>query len=639
MSSTPTRLHQPLVSEVGLYALRTNPDGRTVIRFYPTGAPAQTLPTATREGTELDIGTRVCEYSTDALALDGRDLLASDIRTGQIYRYRYDLATRGYQPPEPASFSAGRDVWRYTNIEVRAGRIFAIAEIHDTDRYPRHAIVEILDPHTAPLVRYDGPDFIAGLHLSPSGNQMAWYEWDLGTMPWDHTRLCAADLRADRQRVDPIALTDGTTAAIHPLFVTETDLLFIDDATGWWNIYRAELGTKVRIRHVHATDHDCADPPWTMTRPYVHLFGDFVAITWRNVGHRHLGELNWRSGELEDWVVGIEPISPLACHGRALALIGASATSAPALYRLDLTAAQSRMLEGDQPCALPEAWVSLPEALTWTTPAVPGDGIDPPVAAHLTHGFFYAPTPHDMSPDAPPLVVMVHGGPTSATSPLYRDEVQFFTTRGFAVLDVDHVGSSGYGRTYRQGLAQLWGVIDNADIIAGVRHLERTGAIGVGKAVIRGGSAGGYAVLRALTTSDVFAGGTSYYGVADLALLAGETHKFEARYLDGLIGRYPQEAERYAHRSPLGHLERINAPVLLLQGERDPIVPAHQARAVYEKLHALGKPVALRCYPDESHGFRAAEVIADSLAVELAFYCDILDHRVADELPAVPYAH
>lgn len=636
MASKPTRLHRPLVGRLGVYCLQSGPDGKTAVRFYPKTAPAQTLPSQTATGEPLNVGSRVHEYSDDAYALIGSDVLVSNREDGRLYRYCYQPDNGSYAAAIPASFAAGAGVWRYTNIAHAGERIYAVVEIHDTKPYPRHAIADITDPDTEPNIIYQGPDFLAGLQISPGGTRLAWYEWDFGSMPWDATRMMCAPI-TDGKLGEPTCLSSGKTSAISPLFVTDTDLLYIDDASGWWNVYRAELGERVRIRHVHATANDCATPPWEMVGAMAKLFGDFVAITWQVEGHSHIGELNWRSGELEEWVVGIEVLSQPASGAGTLALIGASATSQPALYSLDLSHARIRLLEAAQPEAVDESWVSLPEAITWQTPTLPADGIDPEVAAHEAYGFFYAPTPIAESDVPPPLVVMVHGGPTSATTPTYRDAIQFFTTRGFAVLDVNHVGSSGYGRRYRQGLQGLWGVVDNADIIAGVKHLEATGQIAKGEAVIRGGSAGGYAVMRALTTSDVFAGGSSYYGVADLTMLATDTHMFEARYLDGLIGTLPADQARYDHRSPLQHLDHITAPLLLLQGEDDPIVPPNQTEAVKDALIAQGKPVAVRSYPGEAHGFSAASVIADALAVELAFYCDILDFPVADELPDVPY--
>lgn len=636
MASKPTRLHRPLVNDLGVYCLQSGPDGKTVVRFYPKTTAARTLPTTSADGVEINVGTRVHEYSDDSYALIGHDVLISNQPDGRLYRYCYQRQQASYAPPIPASFAEGANVWRYTNFAHGGNRIYAVVEIHDQQPYPRHAIADITDPEVEPQILYQGPDFIAGLQLSPSGETLAWYEWDFGNMPWDATRMMCAPISSGALG-ELTQLTAGDTSALNPLFVTDTDLLFIDDASGWWNVYRAELGERVRIRHVHATANDCTTPPWEMVGTSAKLFGDFVAITWQVEGHSHIGELNWRSGELEEWVVGIEPVGAPVCAAGTLAVIGASATSQPALYSLDLSHARIRPLESAQPAAVDESWVSLPEAITWHTETVPGDEIDPEVPAHEAYGFFYAPSPVLDNASKPPLVVMVHGGPTSATTPTYRDAIQFFTTRGFAVLDVNHVGSSGYGRQYRQGLRGLWGVVDNADIIAGVKHLEASGQIAKGKAVIRGGSAGGYAVMRALTASDVFAGGASYYGVADLTMLAADTHMFEARYLDGLIGRLPADQARYDHRSPLQHLDQLSAPLLLLQGEDDPIVPPNQTAAVKDALVAQGKPVAVRTYPGEAHGFQSAQVIADALAVELAFYCDILNFQVADELVEVPY--
>lgn len=631
LTAAKTTLSDPLIAETGIVVGRTGASGTTRLALERDGEIVD-FPLLDESGTEIPIGSRLHEYGGPAIAVDGSDVIVSHRTTGRLYRASLNAA-----PGESALAITPDDGWRYADLQARDGHVIAIAEIHDNSRadgYPRHAIVDIDCADGERTVIYDGADFIAGVRLSPSGERITWYEWDLGLMPWEDTRVMLGE-RFETAITEITRIDGGTSSAIAPLFVTDDDLVFIDDLSSWWNIYRAELGEQIRVRALHPAEADFADPPWVMTMPYAVLDDDHLLVTWAADGQRHLGSLAWRTGELEEWLIGYDPLGTPAVAGDRVAVLGASATAAPAVIAIDLPHARTRLVLASDDSPLPEEWASLPEPLTWQVPAGASFG------AHEAYGYFYPPNhPEVAAPqdEAPPLIVMVHGGPTSATSPTYRDAIQFWTTRGFAVLDVDYSGSSGYGRAYRDSLAGLWGEIDNADIAAGVSHLAAEGLIDANRAVIRGGSAGGYAVLRALTTLETFAAGTSLFGVADLSLLAKETHMFEARYLDGLIGPYPQEAERYEERSPINHLDALTVPLLLLQGEDDKVVPPSQARVIYDAMANAGKPVALRMYPGEGHGFRAAAARKDAIATELAFYGEVLGFTPHDVEVDVPWA-
>ncbi len=628
-----TVLSDPQISDCGIVFTRTGASGAAGLAVERDGVVVDLLITD-ENGNEIPIGSRVHEYGGPAFAVDGTDVVISHRDSGRLYR-----ASLLADPRAEALPITPADNWRYTDLQARDGHVIAIAEIHDgsrADGYPRHAIVDIDCADCERTVLYDRADFVAGVRLSPSGERITWYEWDLGTMPWDDTRVYVGE-RFETSIGDITRIDTGHSAAISPLFVSEDDVVFVDDISGWWNIYRAELGPSVRLRSVHPAEVEFAHPPWRMNSPYCVLDEDHLLTIFSTEGHSHIGSLNWRTGELEEWLIGYEPMGAPYTTGNCAVIKAGSATCAPVILAIDLPHARTRVVTHSDPDPLDEAWYSLPEAISWQ---VAGTKDYP---EHRVHGFFYPPThPQVEGPDdeLPPLMVLVHGGPTSATLPILSDIItaNAWTSRGFAVLDVNYAGSSGYGRAYRDLLKERWGEIDNADIIAGVTHLAEAGLIDPNRAVIRGGSAGGYAVLRALSTSDVFAAGASFYGVADLELLAAHTHMFEARYLDGLIGPHPEAAEVYQQRSPLYHLENFHTPLLLLQGEDDKVVPPEQSQVIYDALARAGKPVAMRMYPGEAHGFRGPEALRDSLATELAFYGEVLGFTPADIDAEVPWA-
>ncbi|OKL54894.1 hypothetical protein BSZ39_01560 [Bowdeniella nasicola] len=631
LTASKTTLGDPLLTETGLVTTKTGSDGITRLAVERDGHLIE-IPLHDETGKEISIGSRVHEYGGPALAIEGSDVIVSNRDDGRLYR-----APLAAEPGASASPITPDDGWRYCDISAVDGHVIAVAEIYDNSRadgYPRHAIVDIDCADLERTVLYDGADFIAGVRLSPSRERITWFEWELGQMPWDDTRIMLGE-RFETSIKEITRIDSGTSAAVFPMFVTDDDLLFIDDLSGWWNIYRAELGPQVRLRTVHPAEAEFADPAWVMQSPYTVLDEEHVLVKWRADGQGHIGSLAWRTGELEEWLIGYDPLGTPACLDDRVAILAGSATQSPVVLNIDLPHARTRVVATSEKDALPEEWISLPEPISWETPEVDG------LPAHEAYGYFYSPHhPEVTAPEGekPPLIVMVHGGPTSSTWPVLRDGIQFWTTRGFAVLDVDYAGSSGYGRAYRDLLVGQWGVIDNADIAAGVRFLADSGLIDQNRAVIRGGSAGGYAVLRALSTSDVFAAGTSLYGVADLELLAKETHIFEARYLDGLIGAYPEDRDTYRDRSPIHHLDAITAPVLLLQGEDDKVVPPSQATVIHDALHAAGQRVALRMYPGEAHGFRTADVKKDAAATELAFYGDVLGFKPHGIEAAVPWS-
>lgn len=578
-------------------------DGRGVIMRSGVNG-AEVVTTSFEDGELVDVASRVHEYGGPDFAVVDDALVFSARRDGRIY-----LTTReGDSWTRPRAVTPD-DGTRYCDLTLQEHLVFAVAERHLDDGV--HNLIVAVDLISGMVQELrESADFVANPIPSPGGGALAWYEWDHPDMPWTNTRLCSAEL-TETELVDVRVIAENASV-ISPVWVGDDDLAFVSDAAGWWNVYRCEdpLGA-ARVRPLHPAEAEFAAPPWVFDSSLAVLDSEYLVVRWTQSGTWSLGVMKLANGELEEWVTGWEPTSPVASGAGRVAFVGQRPDQADAVVELDLSRRRVRLLTEQSGDALTEDMVSIPEAVTW------------PVNDAKAHGFFYPPTHATaVAPEgtAPPLLVLVHGGPTSATTDGYSPFVQFWTTRGYAVLDVNYRGSTGYGKAYREALDREWGVADIDDVAAGVRYLAERGLIDPARVAIRGGSAGGYTVLRALTATDAFTAGVSWYGIGDLELLATDTHKFEARYLDGLIGPYPEDKAVYEERSPIHHLNRLSAPVLLLQGEEDAVVPPSLAHQMFDAIKERGGDVELVLYPGEGHGWRKAETRRDSLERELAFY-------------------
>ena len=603
MTSATVRLAPPRIDGDATYWKETGGDGRGVIRRAANGIH-ETVTTVHADGTPVDVASKVHEYG-------GRDF---DVADGVcVFSERADARLYvtvadddGWSVPRPVT-PAGT---RYADLTLTGHVVYAVAEIHGEDVVNALVRVDLLTGVVTELRRV--ADFVANPQPNPSGTALAWYEWNHPDMPWDATALMVAEIDGGQLGETRHVAGGSGVSVLSPVWVTDDELAYVADPDGWWNVHRCSdpLGV-CRTRLLHPAEAEFAAPPWNFDRTLAVLDDDHLVCRWTRFGRWALGSMRFTNGELEEWITDLEVGSETAVGGGRVAFIGRHANRPDVVAELILAEGAVRELRTAAPAVLADAWVSQAEAVDW------------PVEGATAHGFFYPPVnPEVAAPqgELPPLLVLVHGGPTAATVGTFSLGVQFWTTRGFAVLDVNYRGSTGYGRAYRDALRGQWGVADIADIAAGVTALTDRGLVDGRRVAIRGGSAGGYAVLRALTATDVFAAGTSRYGIADLALLAEDTHKFESHYVDGLVGPWPAAAEVYRERSPLFHLDRLRAPVLLLQGEDDAVVPPNQARAMAEAIQATGGSVELVVYPGEGHGFRRAETTRDALARELAFY-------------------
>lgn len=501
-------------------------------------------------------------------------------------------------------------------------RLFVICETPRAGDEPR-ATVEVVGADGARTVVARGHDFYASPRLSPAGDRLVWLAWDHPDMPWDASELWQAEIAADGRVGTPSCLWAPAQASLFgPVFDRSGRLHIVCDANDWWNIHRE----RDRGDGFEALTHESAEfgvPQWVFGQSTYTFTDDgrLIAMATRD-GVWQIGEVDAVSGVFTPWPLEWNFYEQLRAFGDEVVVIAADARTPRQLISITRDLQTSVLRAGD---GLPgEAALSAPEPVTW--PTADGD---------RAHGLFYAPAnARCTGPDdaAPPLILKCHGGPTGATSTALDARIQYWTSRGYALLDVNYRGSTGYGRAYRHKLTGAWGVADVADCVYGARHLADAGRIDGDRVLISGSSAGGYTVLCVLTFTDVAAAGASYYGIGDLTALMASTHKFESRYLHRLIGDAPQ---RLAERSPLVHAEQLNCPVLFLQGLKDKVVPPDQAETMAAALRGRGVAVAHVTFAEERHGFRDAANIRTAIESERAFYTRVLDIPDVDDLIAL----
>ena len=565
-----------------LYWSELRPDGKAVVvRRTQNGGIADVTPPG------YDVRTRVHEYGGGDFTVCDGVIYFSNFADQHLYRQKPGAA--------PQLFASQKGM-RYADAAVdrQRGRMIVVREDHTTGAAQAvNTLVAIdLERGGSGEVLVSGNDFYASPCISPNCDKFAWLTWNHPNMPWDGTELWVAELQPDGTLADAHLLAGGLRESIfQPCWSPQGDLYFVSDRTGFWNIYCWEAGTS-KIVALHPMDAEFGLPQWIFgLSTYAFAGPNVLVCSYLIDGVAHLALLDVDTlafQPLDFPYVSVDAV--VAAPGEAF-LIAASATSGAALLRLDLASKQVEFLRRASDIALDPAYVSAAQPIAF------------PTEAGLTaHGFYYPPVNPEFGPppgELPPLIVMSHGGPTAATSAGFRVSIQYWTTRGFAVLDVNYGGSTGYGREYRERLKGMWGVVDLADCVNGARYLVAQGLVDGKRLAIRGGSAGGYTTLCALTFTDVFAVGASYFGVSDLEALAKDTHKFESRYLDSIVGPYPECRDLYLERSALHHTNLLACPMILLQGEDDPVVPLNQANMMYEAVRARELPVAMLVFPGE----------------------------------------
>jgi dipeptidyl aminopeptidase/acylaminoacyl peptidase len=564
--------------------------------------------------------TRVHEYGGGDYAVLGRMIIFSNFADQRLYLQRLG--------PEPRPLTPAADL-RYADGVINRDRklLFCVREDHTGQSEAINTLVSIdLMEGGAGRVLVSGNDFYSSPRLSPDGSHLAWLTWNHPNMPWDGTELWVGTLSEDGWVREVTHVAGGVNESIfQPEWSPEGTLYFVSDRTGWWNLYR---WWNNKIEPLYPMDAEFGQPQWVFASS-LYGFASERRIVCRYIkdGRDHLAILDTVTRALDETELSFTAISQVCAAGDRVVFIGSSSTEPTSIVSLDLMTKKVEVLRRSRETDVDAGYLANPRAIEF------------PTESGLTaHGYFYPPQNRDYAGPAdekPPLLIMSHGGPTSASSASLKYAIQYWTSRGIAVLDVNYGGSSGYGRLYRQRLKGKWGIVDVDDCVNGARYLVAHGDVDGNRLAIRGGSAGGYTTLCALTFRNVFKAGASHYGISDLEALARDTHKFESRYLDSLIGPYPERRDLYLERSPIHFTERLNCPMILFQGLEDKVVPPNQAERMVEAVRAKNLPVAYLTFEGEQHGFRKAENIKRVLEAELYFYSKVFGFEVADPIEPV----
>lgn len=615
-------LGEVLLDGEDVYWIESRPSerGRSVIvRRTPDGTVTDSTPPG------FNARTTVHEYGCGAYFADSGTVYFSNFSDQQIYRHVPGATPQPITSVEKMRYADGV-------IDHRRNQIYCVREDHTAGgRDAVNTLVKIvLNGDTCGEVIVSGNDFYSSPRLSPDGKHLAWLTWNHPNLPWDGTELWVGELDEKGRIVRAELVAGGKSESIFQPEWSPTGVLhFVSDRTGWWNLYRLSDGN---IDPLCEMDAEFGAPQWIFRMStYAFESEHRIICTYCERGTWRLAILDTTTRRLERIDTPYtEIISLRAVPGRAV-FGGGSPTEPLSIVQLDLRNGRTDDLRRSSTVEVDESYLSIPRAVEFPTE----NGL-------TAHAFFYPPRNRDFQASAgerPPLIVISHGGPTSATATTLRLNTQYWTSRGFGVLDVNYGGSTGYGRAYRERLNGQWGVVDVDDCVNGARYLvERAEADG-NRLIIRGGSAGGYTTLAALTFRDVFKAGASYYGISDLELLEQDCHKFESRYNDSLIGPYPEREELYKQRSPIHYTERLSCPIILFQGLEDKVVPPNQAETMYEAALKKGLPVAYVPFEGEQHGFRKAENIKRSLDGELYFYSKVFGFELAEPVEPVKIAN
>ena len=595
---------------------RPQEQGRNVVVRYAGDGPATDVTPP-----PYNARTRVHEYGGGSWMVADGSVYFSNFADGRLYRL-----ARGASEPQaltPAPPAPGRD-WRFADgvIDHRRNRWIGVREDHTVAGEAVNTIVAVeLDRagDSPGRILVSGHDFFSSPRLSPDGNWLVWLAWDHPNMPWNGTMLFLGAVSDDGAIGEPQLIAGGVSESIfQPEWSPDgTQVLFVSDRSNWWNLYRCDLATRT-TQPLAPMEAEFGLPQWSLgTSTYAFSGSDRIVCTYSQAGLGRLAVLDLSSQTLRALETPFSEFGSVRAAGNRVVFRAGAPNQPSSIVVLDLGSGRHTVLKKSTEL-LDRADLRIADYLTRV------ESIEfPTTGGRTAFGLFYPPYNPDYAPAAgekPPLLVKVHGGPTSAASSTLSLGIQYWTSRGIAVLDVNYGGSTGFGRAYRDRLYLTWGVVDVDDCVNGAKFLAAQERVDHRRCVISGGSAGGYTTLAALTFRDFFQGGASYYGVSDAAALARDTHKFESRYLDWLIGPYPQEEARYRERSPVYHADRLSKPVIFFQGDEDAVVPPNQAEVMVEALRRNGNAVGYFLFAGEQHGFRKAGNIQRCLDAELYFY-------------------
>ena len=572
---------------------------------------------------DFNVRTLVHEYGGGAFAVGDGTVYFSNYDDQRLYRQRPGRRPHPLTPLATMRYADG-------DVDQLRGRMVCVREDHSTAASEAVTTVVSIDLKAGGVgeVLASGNDFYSSPRMSPDGSRLAWVAWDHPNMPWDGTELWIAELDAGGTVTESRLVAGGDDESVlEPRWSPEGELYFVSDRTGWWNLYRGRGG---EAEPVCPLDVEFAVTPWRFgASTYAFESAGRIVCAYNRQGVWRLATIDTKNGHLEDINTQFADVSRLGIHatpGRAVVGAG-SPGQLPRILEIDLDAGKTRVLRRSSDVSVGRGDLSRARSIEF------------PTEHGLTaHAFFYAPKNSEYEAPAgekPPLIVVSHGGPTGATTTSLKLNVQFWTTRGIAVLDVNYGGSTGYGTAYRRRLNGQWGVVDVDDCVNGVKYLVDLGEVDPDRVAIKGGSAGGYTTLSALTFRDTFKAGASHFGISDLEALTRDTHKFESRYLDTMIGPYPDRRDLYVERSPIHHTQGLSCPVILFQGLEDKVVPPNQAEMMVDALHEKGIPVAYLPFEGEQHGFRKAENIKRALDAEIYFFSTVFGFELAEPVEPV----
>lgn len=601
--------------------MRPQEKGRYVIvKQTPDGKQADVIPA------EFNARTRVHEYGGGSYLATEEGLVFTNFSDQSLYLVNADnncvKLTHSYD-------------CRYADMiyDKNNKRLICVREDHSGEsKEAANTIIAVpLLENADETILVEGADFYSNPRISHDGRQLCWISWQHPNMPWDNTSLYLAKINETASLSEVTLITGDNEAVCQPLWSPDNTLYFVSDRNNWWNLYRYKNN---ELECILEKEAEFAVPQWSFREcNYDFLDKQRILTVYRQQGLACIGLVNINKKSLETVSLPFSDFESLVCNQdkteKKAYFLAASSSEFPSIIEYDVEQKNYKVLCKANNIKLDDGYISAGEALSF-----------PVDATNNAHAFFYRPKNKEfigLDNELPPLIVMSHGGPTGESHNGLKMVVQFFTSRGFAVLDVNYGGSSGYGRAYRQRLNNNWGIVDVNDCSKAALYVAEQVWVDKERLAIRGGSAGGFTTLAALAFTDVFKAGASHYGVSDLEALAKETHKFESRYLDSLIGAYPEEQAIYKARSPVNAVDKLSCPVIFFQGLEDKIVLPNQAEMMVDALKEKGIPVAYIAYEGEQHGFRQAKNIKRTLEAELYFYSTIFGFDCSDDIEPIKF--
>ena len=572
---------------------------------------------------KTNVRTLVHEYGGSAWSVRNGTLVYSQYLDQRLYRRDKSGDSIPLTPESETQQSYRYADGRITNNE---DWYVCVRETHtSSDEEPSNEIVAVpLDGSQQIRVLVSGPDFVSSPRVSKEGDQIAWVQWNHPNMPWDDTQLCIASLEEmvlSNQKVTK----SKAESFFQPEWDDQGNLHVVSDRNNWWNLFRVDQSTnEIDLTSLTNIEAEIGLPQWVFGQSRYAFVGDEIWFVYREAGIDKLATLS-SNGQFEQIKIDATEIESVTNYQDGIvATVSSWKAESSVMF---INSEEVRPLSKTRDLDIGESWFPVPETFTYQTSD-----------SEKAHALFYSPTNPEYEihkNENPPLIVLAHGGPTGSARRQLQLSIAYWTSRGFGVADVDYRGSTGYGRLYRNSLRNSWGLADVEDCVAVAKHLVAQKKVDKNRLAIKGGSAGGFTVLAALTFHDTFTAGASRYGIADLAILAKDTHKFESRYLDRLVGKWPEDEEIYKQRSPIHHIEQLSTPMVILQGSEDPIVPPNQAHLMAKKLKENDIPHALIEFSDEGHGFRKAPNITKAIESELAFFAQIFNFEPFDDLPKI----